>query len=306
EEDQFRATISSALRMMGADPLKALASKNGPAGLESFQFPALDRRQGADSSWADTMDTLRETKKKDQSFWEWRREAPIRPVVFQDTGTLDDDLVQLHLEHRVVKRLLGRFMAQGFVRNDLSRACLTQTTDAIPRVALLGRLVLYGNGATRLHEEIIPVTARWTEPSRRRSALTPYAKEAETKTLDLVEHALLSKRGRAISETVVQQLQSAASRDVTELLPHLEVRGQELGQIATRQLGQRGEREAKQMTEILQDQKKRIASTVQRYQNPQLTLDLDVAETRQLQSNRRHWEKRLASIDAELATEPER
>jgi hypothetical protein len=306
EEDQFRATISSALRLMGADPLKQLASKNGPAGLESFQFPALDRRQGADPSWADTMDTLRETKKREQSFWEWRRESPIRPVVFQDTGTLDDDLVQLHLEHRVVKRLLGRFIAQGFVRNDLSRACLTQTTDAIPRVALLGRLVLYGNGATRLHEEIIPVTARWTEPSRRPSAVTPYAKEAETKTLDLIEHALLSKMGSAISETVVRQLQSAASRDVTELLPHLEARGQELGQIATRQLSQRGEREAKQMTEILQDQKKRIASTVQRYQNPQLTLDLDMAETRQLQSNRRHWEKRLVSIDAELATEPQR
>jgi Helicase conserved C-terminal domain len=306
EEDQFRATISSALRLMGADPLKPLVSSNGPAKLESFEFPALDRRQGADPTWADTMDTLREPKKRDQEFWEWRRESPARPVVFQDPGNMDDDVVHLHLEHRVVKRLLGRFMAQGFVHNDLSRACLTQTTDAIPRVALLGRLVLYGKGATRLHEEIVPVTARWTDLSQRRSALTPYAREAETKTLDLVEQALLAKKGHSMSEVVVRQLKSAAPRDVTELLPHLKTRGQELGQIATRQLTQRGEREARQMTEILQDQKKRIAATAERYRSPQLTLDLDLAETRQLQSNRRHWEKRLASIDTELTTEPER
>jgi hypothetical protein len=109
-----------------------------------------------------------------------------------------------------------------------------------------------------------------------------------------------------MSEVVVRQLKSAAPRDVTELLPHLKTRGQELGQIATRQLTQRGEREARQMTEILQDQKKRIAATAERYRSPQLTLDLDLAETRQLQSNRRHWEKRLASIDTELITEPER
>ncbi len=64
--------------------------------------------------------------------------------MFHDTGTMDEDVVHLHLEHRVVKRLLGRFTAQGFVLHDLSRACLTQTSDAIPRVILMGRLSLYG------------------------------------------------------------------------------------------------------------------------------------------------------------------
>ena len=45
---------------------------------------------------------------------------------------MDDEVVHLHLEHRVVQRLLGRFTAQGFVHHDLSRACLAQTTDADP------------------------------------------------------------------------------------------------------------------------------------------------------------------------------
>ena len=85
------------------------------------------------------MDTLRAPRPRDQKFWEWRRTSPIRPVVFEDPG-VDDEVVHLHLEHRVVQRLLGRFTAQGFVHHDLSRACLAQTSDAIPRVILLGRL----------------------------------------------------------------------------------------------------------------------------------------------------------------------
>ena len=38
--------------------------------------------------------------------------------------------------------------------HDLSKACLTVTLDAIPRVVLLGRLAVYGPRAARLHEEI--------------------------------------------------------------------------------------------------------------------------------------------------------
>src|SRR5436190_1936181 len=122
--------------------------------------------------------------------------SPIRPVAFQDPGTMTDEVVHLHLEHRVVQRLLGRFSAQGFVHHDLSRACLAQTSDAIPRVALLGRLSLYGPGAARLHEELIPVTARWTDPKIRKGLLTPYSREAETRTLTLLEESLLQPHGK--------------------------------------------------------------------------------------------------------------
>ena len=139
--------------------------------------------RGPIPTWADTMDTLRVPRARDQKPWEWRRTSPIRPVVFEDSGTMDDEVVHLHLEQRVVQRLLGRFTAQGFVHHDLSRACLTQTSDAIPRVVLLGRLCLYGPAAARLHEELIPVTARWVDPQLRKGALKPYARESETRTL---------------------------------------------------------------------------------------------------------------------------
>ena len=89
-------------------------------------------------------------------------------MVFEDPGTLDNEVVHLHLEHRVVQRLLGRFLAQGSVHDDLSRACLGQTRDPVPRVVLLGRLSLFGEGAARLHDQVLTVTARWTDPEVRK------------------------------------------------------------------------------------------------------------------------------------------
>ena len=100
-------------------------------------FPALDER--ADPTWSETMDSLRALRARDQRLWEWRRESPIRPVVFEDPGVVSDEFVHLHLEHRVVRRLLGRFTAQGFVHRDLSRACLAQSQDAIPRIGKPGQ-----------------------------------------------------------------------------------------------------------------------------------------------------------------------
>src|SRR4029450_5777108 len=153
----------------------------GPA---RCRFPALDQRAGADPTWADTMDTLRAPRQHGQKAWEWRRPSPIRPVVFEDPGTMDDDVVHLHLEQRVVQRLLGRFTAQGFVHHDLSRACLAQTSDAIPRVILLGRLSLYGLGAGRVHDELVPVAARWLEASQREGAAGPHRRGGGGKALE--------------------------------------------------------------------------------------------------------------------------
>ena len=40
----------------------------------------------------------------------------------------------------------------------------------VPRVVLLGRLSLYGAGAARLHDEVVPITARWLDPAIRKGA----------------------------------------------------------------------------------------------------------------------------------------
>ncbi len=306
-EDHFRSAISCALQMMHADPLKPLAQgKDWDIPLDRFEFPALDQRQGADPTWTETMDTLRPPRKRDQKPWEWRRDSPIRPVVFQDTGTMDQDVVHLHLEHRVVQRLLGRFTAQGFVHHDLSRACLAHSKDAIPRVILMGRLCLYGPRAARLHEELVPITARWTELSQRKHGLNPYGRDAELKTLGLLKTALLPTKARTVDPVIQEKLRMAAATDIAELLPHLEQRGRELAETARGLLAKRAEQEATAMRTILEDQKAQVAETAGKYRGSQLLLDFNDDENRQLESNKRHWDKRLQAIDQELATEPAR
>ena len=257
------------------------------------------------------MDTLRVPRKKDEKLWDWRRQSPIRPVVFEDTGMVGDDVVHLHLEQRVVQRLLGRFSAQGFVHHDLSRACFAQATDSIPRVVLLGRLALYGNGAARLHEELIPVTARWVDPNIRKGQLSPYAKDAETKTMNLLDDSLLNAAGIKLTPEVIAQLQAAAAKDIQELLPHLQTRGEEYAADAEKKLAARGVAESHAMREILETQRKHLSETIKRISklNPdQLRFDFgdEEDELLQLDANKRYWTKRLEELREELKTEPDR
>ncbi len=292
DEAHFHSAISCALELLHVAPLK-------PTVPGEFILPKLDDTQ---SSWAETMDSLRVPRQRGQRLFEWRSTSPIRPVVFEDPGKVTDEVVQLHLEQRVVKRLLGRFLSQGFVHHDLSRACLAQTRDAIPRVLLLGRLALYGPGAARLHEEIITITARWIDPVIRKNPLTPYAREAELKTLDLLEQALLASGSP--NDTIEKMLRNAVGQDIEELLPHLHQRGEEYAVDAIQKLQKRGMDESKQMRELLEAQQKHINE--KKLETSQRTLQFDGEELRQFHADRRHWDKRLDQLVQELATEPSR
>ena len=309
EAGPFRDALSCALELLGAEPLARNGGGNGgKPGQATWTFPALDRRTGADPTWAATLDTLRPPRRRDQKLADWRREAPIRPVVFEDAGVLADDTVHLHLEQRVAQRLLARFRAQGFVHHDLSRACLAQARDSIPRVVLLGRLCLYGRRAERLHEEIVPLAARWVEPARRSDPLRAYAREAETRTLELLEQSLTGRPDRTPHDVVRAKLLATAPRDVEELLPQLEPRAEEIAELATRRLRERGEREARDLDETLRRQRERIVEELERHEGrfTQITLDFDDDERRQLQSNMRYWRTRLEQFDRDLKHEPGR
>jgi superfamily II DNA or RNA helicase/DNA-binding transcriptional regulator YiaG len=309
QEDHFRAAISCGLRIAGSEPLEgqsAGAAATAIHGPMQYTFPAIDQRDGADPTWAATLDALRKPRDRSERLWEWRRNAPIRPVVFEDPGIVTDEVVHLHLEHPVVRRLLSRFVSQGFVHHDLSRACLSQTNDAIPRVILLGRLALYGPGAARLHEEIIPVTARWRD-SNRTEPLAPYARTAETETLRLLDDALLAPRDHRLNDTVRRQLLESVTRDIQDLLPHLETRAREYEQDARTALGKRADAEAKAMREILDLQQTHLLATMSAHDKSlQLLLDFNEDERRQKEHDRKYWETRLGELQGERQTEPER
>ncbi len=135
---------------------------------------------------------------------EQRRERGdgLRPVTFVETDRLGEEVVQLHLEHPLVRRLLARFGAQGVVEHCLSRACLAASTVREPRALLLGRLILLGPGAARLHEEILAVAARWVPPERRRGPLEALGRETTEQLLDQLEAALDEADAPELPETL--------------------------------------------------------------------------------------------------------
>ena len=175
DDDHFRQALGSSLDLIGANGLTPLPAEDG--GPERFAFPDLDER--ADPTWIETMDSLRTLRPRGEPMWEWRRESPIRPIVFEDPGVVSDDVVHLHLEHRVVRRLLGRFTAQGFVHHDLSRPVSLRPRTRFHVSFCSAASACTAPGGVRLHEEMVPVSARWIDPEDRKESLTPYQRTAE-------------------------------------------------------------------------------------------------------------------------------
>ena len=304
---QFRRTLSMSLRLAGAPAIAEIEPDHEPeTGVpRSFAFPAAADALARDPGWTAALDALRERRRRGESVGEWRRRAAVRPVAFEDTGRLGEKAVHLHLEHRVARRLLGRFTAQGLIHHDLSKACLTVADDAVPRVALLGRLALYGPRAARLHEEIVPVTARWIEPERRPGALAPYGQAGERTTLASLQAALDEAGRHGIAEPVQTRLAASARADIADLLPRLEDRAAALVEGAKARLADRAEAESRSMTELLMRQRERIEAAAD-HDDLQMTLDFDPAERRQREADRRAWKRRLGEIETEIETEPRR
>ena len=302
---QLRDALNCSLDFLRTEPLQE--SPTPPGEPARYTFPNLQARHGSDPRWAATLDTLRPPAQNDQSLYEWRRQAPLRPVVFEPPPGFDADTVQLHLSHRVVQRLLGRFLAQGFVYHDLSRACLAQADDGIARVVLLGRLALYGTGAVRLHEELVTVTARWVPPADRKAPLTPYGRDAEGRTMSILQQSLKpADSPRSVPDAAVQRLQASLAQDIGELLPHLEHRGGTAREEAEKQLNERGKVESESLRKILEDQRRRVLAKYRATEAEQLLLGFNDDEKRQLAADRRHWERWLANVDGDLAREPQR
>jgi superfamily II DNA or RNA helicase len=305
EPEPFRNALDCALELLDGDPLVQGEDEHGRP---VWTFPPIDRRVATDPSWSATMDTLRSPRKTGDKLADWRRDAPVRPVVFEDAGVLTDETVHLHLEQRVAQRLLSRFRAQGFIYDDLSRAALVQVRDSIPRVVLLGRLSLYGTRAERLHEELVPVAARWTDADQRGEALSAYAKDATASTMRLLDEALGDRAPRELDDAISRKLLAGAGRDVEELLPQLNARATELAQDAIAKLTARGEREANDLHETLVRQRDRVRQEQERHQAEydQLTFGYDADERRQLEQNMKAWERRLVEFDEQLQSEPQR
>lgn len=262
-----------------------------------------------DASWAALFDELREGRPPARKqLAEWRAMRPVRAIAFEPPVLMDgrdaEGVVHVHLEHRLVRRLLSRFISHGF-QAGLNRASVIYGPGNQPRVVLVGRLALFGPGAARLHEEILPVTALWSEAARSGPGLRAFGQSGEQTTLAELEEAL--KSAKTPSKDVSDQLLAGIQKDLADLRPALETRAEAAAQSARKDLAEIAARESKAIKELLTAQRDRIRKAASAQDSVQLELDIrDPAERRQREADRKHWQRRLESIERELIDEPKR
>ncbi len=296
--DSLRGVVEVGLRLAGVDGL--IEGKPTREGRRTFTLPELDR------SWDRTVDSLRPPRRRTESFWEWRQKAP-RPVTFEPLARLTDETEQLHLAHPLVKRILDRFLAQGFSAHDLSRvSAVVAPDDRVIRVVAYARLSLFGPGAARLHDEIVGIAAPWSGGD---DSVTPY-KDAATaqKAIELVEK-LAALDASAPAATINARISKHAARLYSELWPSLQDEADARAVAARNGLAQRARREADELRTLLQRQKRAI----EKQANIVAQMDLfaradsktDQEQQRQLKLDHDYMQARYRAIDAEMETEPQ-
>jgi hypothetical protein len=197
---------------------------------------------------------------------------------------------------------LSRFLSQGFA-SGLSRASVVIGPGAQPRVVLLGRLALYGPGAARLHEEIILVTAAWTEAGRGTKPLRPFGTVREEATIDQLDKAFANPREP--SRPIVERIRRWAAQDAADLEAELRNRAETHKTEAIKDLTALGEIEAKSLQRLLEDQRTRVSKADAEPEDAQLSLFVD-AEAEQRRRDRRHWKTKLEKLTSDIAQEPNR
>jgi hypothetical protein len=263
-----------------------------------------------DPSWGDVFDELRVGRPplRRRQLAEWRAKRPVRAIAFHPVilpdGRDADGVVHVHPEHRLVRRLLSRFVSHGF-QAGLNRAAAIYGPGSQPRVVLVGRLALFGPAAARLHEEILPVTALWSEAGRSGQGLRALGERGQQTTMKELEDAL--KTAAVPPRDVVGKLLAGVSNDLTALRPALEERARAAAEEAKTDLADIAARESAALKDLLTAQRDRIRKAATGKDSDQLELDLsDPAERRQRLADRRHWEKRLQDLEREMVDEPKR
>ena len=304
DDKELRAVVTKAMARAGTSLDMALTGDIN--GVSVFKLDPADPAF-VGGGWPEALDDLRvRRRKRGERLKDWRADAPLRSIAFRPATSKDgidaEGVVQLHLEHRLVRRLLSRFLSQGF-SSGLSRACVVLGPGAQPRVILLGRLALYGPGAARLHEEIILVTAAWTEAGRGTQPLRPFGTRGEDATMDQLDRAFESPRQPDAQH--VERIRHWAEGDAADLEGELRRRAEAAKGEAIKNLTKLGEQEATSLRRLLEHQRDRILKWQAEPEEMQLSLFDDV-EADQLRRDRRHWSAKLERLTADIGREPER
>lgn len=279
--DHIERAVRTALRLADKPDLEPVALAGAPAGTV-FRMPALS------GSWSLCLEGL-----------EHPYTQKIRPITFDhEVAKGRDDVVLVHLNHRLVQMSLRLLRAQIWARDDvrkLHRVTVRALPDGRiegPAVVVMSRLVVTGGNHHRLHEELTEAGGYLRDAGFRRedrvTEVRRWLEESEPATL---------------SDATFDALRTRFEKQRDAVLAAVEARSKDRLRFLVNTIDTRKRKEADDIRQILDDLERALRTEIAAEHQPvQLSLFSEDERT-QLKRDRAALEARLARIPKEREQE---
>ncbi|TNC79477.1 MAG: helicase [Oleiphilus sp.] len=281
--DHILMAVKTGLLLAGRPPLEPFALKDAPEGTV-FKMPALS------GSWARCLEGLRHPHTQQ-----------IRPITFDhNVATGRDDVVLVHLNHRLVQMCLRLLRAEVWAQDDvkkLHRVTVRSVPDVMmdgPAVVVISRLVVTGGNHHRLHEELTAAGGYLSDKSFRRE-------DGVTKVQQWLDQAKPVKAEDSLFDAIRVRFDRAQS----SILQTVDARSKDRLKFLTNTLQSRKQQEVADINAVLDELERAIKAELEKDQEPsQLSLFTEDERT-QLKRDTAALEARLARIPTERQQEAE-
>lgn len=279
--DHIERTVRTALHLADKPDLVP-ASLDGASDGTVFRMPELS------GSWARCLEGL-----------EHPYTQKIRPITFDhDVAKGRDDVVLIHLNHRLVQMSLRLLRAEIWARDDVKKlhrvTVRTLPDDQIdgPAIVVISRLVITGGNHHRLHEELTEAGGFLRDSGFKRED-----------RVTLIRRWLDDSRPAKLPDALFDALRTRFGKYQHSILAAVEARSKDRLRFLANAITTRKQKEAKNIEQVLDDLELALKKELAKDEEPvQLSLFSDDERT-QLTRDREALERRLARIPKEREKE---
>ncbi|MBF1234853.1 MAG: DEAD/DEAH box helicase family protein [Lautropia mirabilis] len=279
--DHVLMAVKTGLALAGRPPLEPVELAGAPSG-SVFRMPALS------GSWARCLEGLRHPHTQ-----------MMRPITFDHAvASGRDDVVLVHLNHRLVQMCLRLLRAEIWAQDDvkkLHRVTVRTVPDALvdgPAVVVVSRLVVTGGNHHRLHEELTLSGGYLRDQSFRRE-------EGVTR----VQQWLDESKPITAASSLFDALRVRFDRQQEAILKAVDARSKERLRYLTNTLQTRKQQEVGDIGTVLDELEKAIQSELKKGGQPEQLMLFTEDERTQMRRDIATLEARLARIPDERQME---
>lgn len=223
----------------------------------------------------------------------------IRPVTFDHAVAKGrDDVVLVHLNHRLVQRSLRLLREEVWKQDDVKKlhrvTVRTLPDDRIdgPTVVVVSRLLITGGNHHRLHEELTVSGGSLRDNNFRRE-------ESVTRVQQWLDEAKPTR----VNDSTFDALRSRFERVQSAVLQTVDARSKDRLKYLTNTLQGRKQQEIESITAVLDELEKAIQTELEKERKPEQLLLFTEDERTQLRRDTAALEARLARIPTERVQE---